>query len=422
MTHPHHHTALTTLHTFGALGAFLLVTLTTLTASAGQTRLYDVEDDRAAAIVVSDQGVIFLHQDGAPYRAFTVAKNTDLHVTELDQDGRPDIIGLGKPMFALSGNASPMWVDKKGCKSAAIADIVADDKLDIACTDGKELKVYTHDMQFVWGLSIGKRLSKCRAGDTNGDQKAEVECSVGGKRWARFESSGKLIDAAIDEPMIDADTPSYTPATPKDDALITKKTLFDFDKNGTPEEYLAVEDGLLLIKSKALDKPLAMTELDGDLKGVMVKDLAKDGVLDVIAITNKSLIVLSSDGKTNQRYSLKAKSYKRKPMAELQSVYANGFDDNDAAKKGVVALQGKLDACYASQLKKTQFAGSGQMLIEIKVDGEGKVSKASTLHSEIADKKVAKCAIKHLKKISIPKPTGDSASINVTILYTFRDQ
>ncbi len=405
-----------------ALGALLLSTLTTSTALAKDTRLYDINDEHVAALIVSDQSVIFLHQDGEPYRVYKVAKKTDLHVAELDQDGRPDVIGLGKPMFAIGGNGAPMWVEKKGCKSGAIADIVADDKLDIACTDGKELKVYAYDMQFVWGLSIGKRLSKCRAGDTNGDLKAEIECSVGGKRWARFESEGGLIDAAIEEPMIDGDKPSYDPAEIKDDAIITQKTLFDFDKNGTPEEYLAVEDNLLVIKSKALDKPLAMTELKGTLRGAIVKDLKKDGLLDVIALTDKEFVVLSSDGKSNKSYSLKPSSYKRKPLAELQNIYANGFDDNDAAKKGITDLQEKLDSCYAGQLKKTQFAGSGQMLLEVKVDGEGKVSKINTLHSEIADKKVATCAKKHIEKATLPKPNADSASINITMLYTFRDR
>ena len=51
--------------------------------------------------------------------------------------------------FVIGGDAAPRWFDKKGCKQGVLADIVADSKLDIACHDGKELKVLTFDNQFV---------------------------------------------------------------------------------------------------------------------------------------------------------------------------------------------------------------------------------------------------------------------------------
>ena len=405
--------------------ATALVTLTATTALAQDTMLYKTNDPTAPAMVVGPQGILFLHKDGAPYRSYEVKKGSELHITELDQDGKPDVIAIGKPTFVIGGDAAPRWFDKKGCKQGVLADIVADSKLDIACHDGKELKVLTFDNQFVWSVSIGKRLGQCYAGDTNGDRKADIECKIGSKTYARFDAEGKLISAEIDEPMIDQENPAYEPAQAADLSIIESKQTFDFDQDGTAEEYVALDDKLLVVKSKSRDKPLAMTEIDGELLGVLVQDVEgaeKKPQSAVIALTSKNLTVLSTDGKISKSYSLKSSSYKRKPVAELRSVYANGFEDNDAAKKVIEDLQEKLATCYATQLKKTELAGSGQMLIQLKVDGEGKLTDTELLHSEVADDKVASCAKKNLGKGAFPKAASDSASVNVTIYYTFRDQ
>ena len=404
-----------------AIALTLLLLLASAPASA-EVKLYATGDEQAPAMIVGDRSVIFVHRDGKPYRVYEVKASTALHVTDIDGDNKPDVLGIGKPTFLLSGDGSPLWFDKKGCSSGALADIVADDKLDIACSTGKELAVRTFDDQFVWGASIGRALKECRAQDTNGDLKADIECSINSKRHARFDASGELIDAEISEPMIAPDALAYTPATPIDLAILGDGSSFDLDKDGAKNDLISVEDQLLVIKTKGRPKPMSMVEFKGALQGVMVQDLNQDGAPEVIALSDEELLVLSPDGSRQERYSLKASSYTRKPVAELQSVYANGFEDTEAAKKEVTDIQQALAQCYAGQLKKTQLAGSGQMLLEIKVADEGKVSQVNTLHSDVADKKVAECAIKNFKKIAFPKPSGEQGAVNVTIRYTFRDE
>lgn len=403
--------------------ASLLALLALPSLAQAQTKLYDWPQPEAPVALVGDQGIIFLHPDGKPYRAYNVAKGTTLHVVDMDRNGRPDIIGLGKPTFLISGDTSPMWFMDKGCKSAVVADIVADDKLDVACTDGKELKVYTHDNQFAWGIGIGRNLKNCRAGDTNGDNKAEIECQIGSKQYARFESGGSLVSADIDEPMIEEDALPFTPFSPAADAVFTEKTTYDLDMDGTAEEYLEMEDQLLVVKSRSKQKPLMMLEVKDPIQGALVKNLDQKEAPEIVILTSKELLVLSPEGKRQDRYPLKSSAYKRKPVADLQSVYANGFADNAAAQKAVTDIQEKLAACYASQLKKTQFAGSGRLLYQVKVDDKGKTTGLELMHSEIADGKVAKCAEGLLKKISYPAAASADtpAALNVTILYTFRD-
>ena len=107
----------------------------------------------------------------------------------------------------------------------------------------------------------------------------------------------------------------------------------------------------------------------------------------------------------------------------LFSKCANNFTDNEAAQKTIKAMEADLAKCYASTVKKSEFAGSGQLLLELKADKDGKVTKINKLHSEIAGKSVVSCAEKTLKKAKLPASAEDNTgTVNVTMYFTFRDQ
>ena len=295
-----------------------------------------------------------------------------------------------------------------------------DEKKEILCSDKRSLKVITHDNQQAWEMSLGRSFSDCALGDTNGDLKADIECKVG-KKIARIDGNGTLITAEGDDSLINSEP--YEAFAAVGEEVTTAKQTFDFDKNGTADEYIVFEDTLLVVKSKSNPKPLSMFDPKGKVTALLVKDLDADGTLEIVALTDKAVFVLSPDGKRQERFDLSAKRYKRSPVADLQSVYANGFEDNDAAREVITGMSGALAKCYAKQVKKSAFAGSGQLLLELKVDEKGKVTKANTMHSEIADDGVVSCAKKTLQKAKLPKVgEAKAATINVTMTFTFRDQ
>lgn len=409
-----------------ALGALLLA-MAPSTLFAQDVQLYKWPYGKNSALITTSNGALLIHQDGKPYRAYTFKPNkSKLHpsmfATDMDRDGKPEIVGVGKPTFAISGAGDPLWSKPKGCVDGFLADVANDTKLELICTTRREIKAFTHDAQFLWSISLGRSFKNCRAGDTNGDLKADIECNVG-KKIVRIDGpKGKLITADSDESLI-PDKANYDAVSPASTDTLAGKTTHDFNKDGTAEESLEVSGNTLALVSKSSPKkPIAVIDLKDKPLNALVMDLDGDGKLEVLAVTKKRYFVISADGKRQESYPLALKKYKRKPVADFESVYAMNFNDNKAAGAVIKGMNEKFSKCYASALKKSKFAGSGKLLLEATFDDKGKATKVSKIHSQIADKKVVKCALSVLKKAKVtgakPKLTG---KINITMTFTFRD-
>lgn len=406
-----------------ALG--LCAMIVPMTASAQDVALYEMPDANHPLLIASDDGLLFLHADGKVGRAYAwkALKGADgLIVTDMDKNGGPEVLGAGKPTFMLGSNADPTWFLDKGCAHVLVADIVGDTKLDLACVNGKEIKVYTHDLQFAWGATLSRPLNTCRAADINGDLKADIECSLkGSKGIARLDATGKVIEAEGKEGQIPEDAPAgYTPWATAGVKMEGGSASIDLDGDGK-EDSVQHDAGKLMLSTSG---PVVAVDLKEAPLALYARDLGADKVMDLVAVTKKEVLIISVDGKHIERMPLAAKRYKRKPIAELRSIHANGFADNAAASESVKQVQGPLSACYASEAKKGSFTGSGQLILTVRSGAAGKVSGVDKLHSEIADAKVVKCAMDALKKLKPPAPAAEGAegTINVTMTFTFRDQ
>jgi hypothetical protein len=390
---------------------------------AQDVRLYDWPDAEHPLLIESADGLLFLHADGRPGRAYAWRGNSGKNnprviVTDMDRNGGPEVIGAGKPTFMLGTNADPVWFNDKGCAHVAIADVVADTKLDVVCVNGRDVKVYTHDNQFAWGITLPRAVDTCRVGDLNGDAKADLECQYkGGKTMARLDASGKPIDLDAKEYQIPED------ATPYSAWPTTGTTMSGAQASVTlrgAEASVQHDGGKLLISTSG---PVIAIDSKDAPQLIHVVKLGPEKQEHVVAITKKELIVISADGKRVERSPLAASRYKRKPLAELRTIYANGFADSAAAQESVRALQAPLSACYASQAKQGSFTGSGQLILTVRVSADGKIAGVDRVHSEIADARVVKCAMDTLKKVKPPATVeGRDATMNITMTFTFRDQ
>lgn len=405
-----------------ALG--LCALLAPVTASAQDVALYELPDANHPLLITSGDGLVFLHADGKPGRAYAwkaLKGSAGLIITDMDKTGGPEIVGAGKPTFMLSSGADPAWFLEKGCAHVTIADMVGDNKLDIACINGKDVKVYTHDLQFAWGATLARALDTCRAGDINGDLKADLECkNKGAKTLSIIDATGKIIDPEAKAGQIAEDAgEGFERASTAGVRVEGSSAMIDVDGDGK-EDNVQHDAGKLLVSTAG---PVVAVDLKDAPQVLYVRDFGGDKVMELVVVTKKEILVISADGKRIERSPLAASRYKRKPIAELRAIYGNGFADNNAAAEAVRAVQAPLSACYASQAKQGSFTGSGQLILAVRATG-GKVVGVDKVHSEIADAKVVKCAMDTLKKLKAPASAAEGAegTINVTMTFSFRDQ
>lgn len=405
-------------------GCFIVLAAAAQTATA-QT-VYDWPSKETPVVVHDGGSIFFIGKDKTVWRVYkwnaSKGKNTDAaFFTDINGDRNPDIVGAGKPSFALDHDSNPIWF-AKGCDQLLTGDFALDEKKDFVCLTGRTLEARTWDWQKIWSISLGKSWEWCVAGDINGDLKKDVECKVrGAKKFSRVDgSTGEML--AADADAAEVTDPKSVNVEAVDAANINGKTQFDIDMDGTAEESLVIDGNALAIKSRSKKVALGRLDLGSVPVAAVVKDLDGDKKPEVIAVSSKTIAIWSAGDKEAKKFPLSTAKYKRKPVADLQSVYANGFADDAAATKAVQDLQSKLDNCYAAQVRKNQFAGVGRTLLEVQVNKSGKVSKVQKHHAELADKSVVACAQKVLKAGKYPKAAGDSAAVNVTLMYTFRDE
>lgn len=407
-----------------SLGCFVAVAIGAPSASAQV--IYDWPSEAAPAVVHDGGSLFFLGKDKSVWRVYkwnaSSGTNQDAaFFTDINGDSKPDIVGSGKPSFALDHDSNPIWFDT-GCDQLLVGDFALDAKKDFVCLKGRTLEARTWDWQKIWSISIGKSWEWCVAGDINGDLKDDVECKVrGSKRFSRVDGvSGEMLAADADTAEItDPKSPNIAAA---DTSILDGKQSFDLDMDGTSEETLVIDGNAVVIRSRSKKAALGRLEVGAVPTAALVKDLDGDKKPEVIVVSSKMIAIWSHGDKEAKTFPLSASRYKRKPVADLESVYANGFDDDAAAKKVVEDLNDKLASCYATQVAKNQFAGVGRTLLEVQVDAGGKVKNVQKHHAELADDKVVTCAQKVLRAGKYPKAAGDAASVNVTLTYTFRDE
>ncbi len=407
-----------------------------LAASAGQAmaqgpELYDWPDADAPVLVRTSSGVLFVGKDKKPLRAYswkanTGARHTPVYLVDMNQDGKPDVVGAGTPTFVLKTNSDPAFALDKGCRQVIVADFVADKKLDVLCVSGRDLQVYTHDGQTAWKLTPGKNLDWCRAADINGDLKADIECKYqGGNQYVRVDgNSGEVSVLTSSETEIEDDAAApLTLAEPvKDATLLEGNTKVDLTGSGSKSNTITVDGKTLTISSSEAGVLPVSVDTKDEVLTALVKDLDGDGTQELVALTKNRVFVISAGGKEVESFSSDAKRFKRFPLADLSSVYANGFENDEEAREAVAKNQDKLSQCYKSRVQKNPYTGIGRMLIQVSVDGAGKVKGVQQMHSDLGDAQVEKCARDVLQKVSFPKAAGESASVNVNMTYTYRDR
>lgn len=416
----------------GLIGAFLIGIGVTFTgvqlASAAEPALYDWPDADAPVFIRNDTGIIFIGKDKIPLRAYSWRENRGerhqpLYLADITRNGKPEIVGAGTPTFVLRANSDPVWALEKGCRQVIIGDFVADNKLDLFCQNGREMKVYTDDGQFVWELSLGRNIDWCRAQDINGDLKADFECKYrGASEYARIDSSGAIIAQSSKETEIEDGALTFEEPTPVGASILDGNTLFDLNADGQKQEGLIIDENAIVIQSRTAGVAPIRIETRGAPLSALVKDLNGDKKPEIVVLTRTHIHVISNAGADVATFGADAKRYQRHPVADLTSVHANGFEDDTRAREAIEAAQDRLSQCYANEVRRNPYTGSGRLLLQATVDGKGKATQVMQMHSDVGDRQVEQCARQILERLTFPNAAGDSGTVNVNLTYTFRDR
>lgn len=399
--------------------------------SAAEVAVYDWPDAEAPVLVDAGEGLVLLGKDGAPMRAFDWRANSGerdsgLRLVDMLGDGSPEIVGSGKPSFVLRANGEPVFEIEEGCEQLIVADITASRGLDVGCVSRNELRAFTGDGQFAWGVQPGRALEWCQVEDVTGNVKADFECKLRGRdAYIRISDSGELLTAEPGEAGMSGEAPELNEAAAASDAVLKGEERFDFDGDGKAEERVVAGEGSLKIVGAAGEEaPLAEVAVrGGEVEAALVKQLGEQGGVSVVAVSAERIYVVDkAEGEVRVRdFSADASRYRRVPFADLASVYANGFEDAGAAQEAVRAIGDRIGQCYASRLRGNAYAGSGRQIVQLTVGQDGKVREAMQMHSDVGDAQVERCARQALERGSYPGVQGESGTINVNILFTFRD-
>jgi hypothetical protein len=428
------------LRTLPALAAGLAILGLAATVSAQDDSddgkdLYDWPAKEAPVMVHDAGSVVFIGADREPYRAYSWDaadgdKIKSTFIMNLDNEDGDDVIGVGKPTFALKTNSDPMWNIEAGCDQLIIANFYeADDRLELMCRRGTTISILNDQKEKVWSTNMGVRMDWCRAGDINGDLKADLECKYRGREaYVRIDSSGEFITQESEETKLTDSDVSHPRPDPVDaSGLLSGKDTVDLNGDGQRNETLNAKGSKLVFGSTAKKEPTATVDLGGKITTALVKNLDGEGTQEIVAIAGDKIVVLSGAGEKLGTYAADAREYRRYPVADLQSVYAQGFTDNAKAQKVVEEAKKKLGACYERRVRGNLFVRIGEVIMKPHVDADGDVTNVEKIHSGIRDKQVERCATNVLEDLDYPKASTEDgndgkANVNIVMKFTFADK
>ena len=424
-------------HYLLSLGVVLGMMMSASAATADPPDIYDWSHPKAPVMIHTEGSLVFLGQDREPRRAYEWDavggdNNQSLFVPDLDNDGAYDFVGAGEPTFALHDTSNPAWSIEGGCEQVHVADFAADDKLDIMCRGRTDIEVYTHDQQSIWSVDLNVPLEWCRAGDYNGDTKADLECKFRGRdTYTRIDvNEGDFIAQKSDESKLDPGAIDLDEASPVSSKVWKGEREFDFNGDGTAEESIQADGDALVLKSRSKDKAIARVELDDEVKAGLVKNLDGEGQPEIVAVTDDTITVLDTEGETLGTDPVDADDYERRPVAALDSVYARGFEDEEKAQKTVKEAQDRLAECYSDRIDSGLFVGIGQVIYKLQIGSDGEVTNLEQMHSALRDEEIEGCAENILEGLDYPGPKSKEdgenkdgkANLNVTLKFTFADE
>lgn len=408
----------------------LLVAATADAAPAAIDRVALVEGEGGFAVISYNGGMLLLKADGSPHRVYRYKSIHEgapdrLRVVDIDGDGRSEVFGLGVPTFMLNKKGDPVWDVPKGCQGFAVANVMGEaNKKELVCASGGALVVSTHDGQEVWRYDYKRTLildvGVGDLGDTGNDD-VEFRTKRQKQGFWRISNQGEELGRDFEgrDTQVQDEMAAYKAELTD---LMSGKTTFDLNGDGSGEESLKVDGAKVTIGSSGKGKPVAEFDMPGGaVSAAAVGDVDGDGKLEIFLAGPGIVRIVDASGAIRSDVRVDPAAMKREPQATLNGANATGMaiptkadniEESDEDALRTLLEQKSFSAvrtCYERRLKSYPLTYRGKVILKLAVNKKGKISGQETLYSDVTDDFVLKCIGKATKKWKVFAATEPGA-------------
>lgn len=407
---------------------FLALCCAPLTASA-ESGVYHLErvGTREAPLLVAAtaHGVVFISPDHEVYRGFrherTARTGVDqpwLWVTDVDNDRNNEIIGAGRPSFVIDHDAQPLWGLTVGCEQFWVGRFTRDPRQELFCRRGDNIELYAIDGTriFVWE-GRGFRAGSCYIDDFNSNGMLNVACQLPGDNHLFFDFTGEPDERTGPAPDTMARSGSVDPST--NQAIITGERPV---RVGRTPHTLRFEDGTLRWStsdgasgSVALPTPSIHSAAGANLGSGDRLYIGGTSEVFVVDVASSELVAtIPAD----------PRQLTREPQVRVRTATGNRLVD--ATRETIGGIIGEalpdITRCYADRMGQNQYTRTGELIFQLTIDGQGRVSQARRQHTTLRNAELESCIEQVLRRQSFPEASEGEGIVMTAFEFDFVDR
>lgn len=399
-----------------------------LTASA-EVGVYHVErvgsQDRPMLLAASERGIVFIGADHEIYRGFEHTRSARdgfdqpwLWVTDMDNDRLSEVIGAGRPSFVISHQAEPLFGLTEGCDQFWVGKFSGDARQEVFCRKGDNFELYSMDGTRIYAWEgRGYRASACYIDDFNSNGRLNVACDLPGDEHLFFDFSDAPDERAGDAPNTMARSTAISAETSA--AVVSGENTL---RIGRTRYTLGFEDGTLTWtdangESGSVDLPAsAIYSAAGANLG--------DKNLLYIGGSDKVFAVDIAEAALVATIAADPRSLSRHPDIRVRTATGNRLVDSSRETIGGI-INGALDeitACYTRQMSQNQYTRAGELIFQLTINSEGRVSQARRQHSTLRSSDLESCVEGVLRAQTFPEASEGDGLVMTAFEFDFVDR
>jgi len=413
-----------------ALSSLCALPALAVAGPSGVTRLDILNTGKARLVVATaPAGMVIFDERLEVYRIYRYQALTkkgslpeQIRIGDLDGDGHPEIIGIGKPTFGLDPTGNPLWDFPDGCSELATGDLQGTPEKEIACIHGRALTTLAVDGSVNWEVQLSSAnmtgLAAGMLGTTDGKEGLEFNVN---KEILRFAGNGTPLPGEATERQtqpVDF-VGAYAAGLAE---LMSGRQEVDLDGDGTAADKLLVQGNKLTITVAGAPQPVEYVCPTGAILSLGVAEgLGPEGKSLIVVGGERLVAFVGLDGLPQKEVTVDFARATRQAKVELVGANGVGFEQRELAEKPVIGILPELQACYERRHKAYSLTRLGKTMFRFDIAPSGKVASHEVLYTTLNDAEVNRCIVKAVSRLSFPKPSEPNALVTADLLFGWTD-